>query len=129
MLDLGCGDGAFAASSLASGATVIGADVAAAALERARARVPQAEFRLAAEGEPLPVEDGWADVVWAGEVLEHVVDPVGLLFETRRVLRDGGVLLATTAGPRPAAGAQRTARPARRPPALLHARARCATSW
>ncbi len=96
VLDLGCGDGAFAAELVASGATVIGADVAAAALERARARVPQAEFRLAAEGEPLPVPDGWADVVWAGEVLEHVVDPVGLLLESRRVLRDGGVLLATT---------------------------------
>jgi SAM-dependent methyltransferase len=35
-------------------------------------------------------------VVWAGEVLEHVADVVGLLAEVRRVLRWRGTLLATT---------------------------------
>jgi SAM-dependent methyltransferase len=35
-------------------------------------------------------------VVWAGEVLEHVADVVGLLAELRRVLRWGGRLLVTT---------------------------------
>jgi len=96
VVDLGCGDGTFAAELLASGATVVGLDIAEGALERARRRAPQAEFRLVGEDGPLPVEDGWADAVWAGEVLEHALDPVGLVLESRRVLRPGGKLLATT---------------------------------
>jgi SAM-dependent methyltransferase len=48
------------------------------------------------EGDPLPLEDQSVDAVWAGEVLEHVLDPVATLAETRRVLRFGGRLLLTT---------------------------------
>jgi SAM-dependent methyltransferase len=98
VVDLGCGDGAFAAELVASGATVIGLDVAEAALERAGRRVPQAQFLAVGEDGPLPVADGWADVVWAGEVLEHAIDPVGLVLESRRVLKPGGRLLVTTPG-------------------------------
>ena len=96
VLDLGCGDGAFAAELVAAGAEVIGIDVASAALTRARERVPEADLRLVQEGEPLPVDNGWAQVAWAGEVLEHVVDVRGTLADLRLALAPGGVLLATT---------------------------------
>lgn len=96
VVDVGCGDGAFAAELVARGAEVVGVDVATGALERARAAVPGAEFRLAVEDDELPVEDGWANLVWVGEVLEHAVDVVGLLLEARRVLAPGGRLVATT---------------------------------
>ena len=96
VVDLGCGDGAFAAELLASGASVIGLDVSETALERARTRASRAQLLVVGEDGPLPVADGWADVVWAGEVLEHVADVVGLLAEVRRVLRWGGRLLVTT---------------------------------
>ena len=96
VLDLGCGDGAFAAALLAAGCTVTMADVAEEALRRARVRAPQAEAVELAEGAPRPFAEDAFDVVWAGEVLEHVVDVVGLLAEVRRVLRWGGLLLATT---------------------------------
>jgi 2-polyprenyl-3-methyl-5-hydroxy-6-metoxy-1,4-benzoquinol methylase len=36
------------------------------------------------------------DAVWAGEVIEHVVDVAPWLSEVRRVLRPGGTLLLTT---------------------------------
>src|SRR4051794_10980470 len=98
VLDLGCGDGAFAAELVAAGATVLGVDVSQTALERARERVARADFRHAADGAPLPVDNDWADVVWAGEVLEHVVDVSGLLADVRLALRDGGQLLVTTPG-------------------------------
>jgi 2-polyprenyl-3-methyl-5-hydroxy-6-metoxy-1,4-benzoquinol methylase len=96
VLDLGCGDGAFAAALLDAGCAVTMADVAEEALRRARARAPQAAAVKLAEGEPLPFEEGAFDIVWAGEVLEHVADVVGLLAEVRRVLRWGGRVLVTT---------------------------------
>jgi SAM-dependent methyltransferase len=96
VLDLGAGDGAFAAELVRAGCSVVAVDVAEEALRRARARVAGLDARVAVEGEPLPLEEDSVDVVWAGEVLEHVADVVGLLAEVRRVLRWGGTLLATT---------------------------------
>ena len=96
VLDLGCGDGAFAAAIARAGAVVTMADVAREAVRRARARVPDAEAVVLEEGAPLPFAEDAFDVVWAGETLEHVADVVGLLAEVRRVLRWGGTLVATT---------------------------------
>ncbi len=96
VLDLGCGDGAFAAELLGAGCVVTMADVAGEALRRARARAPGAEAVQLVEGAPLPFAEDAFDVVWAGEVLEHVADVVGLLAEVRRVLRWRGSLLVTT---------------------------------
>jgi len=96
VLDLGCGDGAFAAELIDAGCVVTMADVAGEALRRARARAPGAEAVQLVEGAPLPFAEDAFDVVWAGEVLEHVADVVGLLAEVRRVLRWGGRLVVTT---------------------------------
>jgi SAM-dependent methyltransferase len=94
VLDLGCGDGTFAVELLSAGARVEAVDVAAEAVRRARAR--GVEARVVEEGAPLPFAEDAFDVVWAGEVLEHVADVVGLLADVRRVLRWGGRLLVTT---------------------------------
>jgi SAM-dependent methyltransferase len=96
VLDLGAGEGAFAAELLRAGCSVVAVDVAQEALRRARARVPRLDARLVREGAPLPLGEDEVDVVWAGEVLEHVADVIGVLAEVRRVLRWGGTLLATT---------------------------------
>jgi ubiquinone/menaquinone biosynthesis C-methylase UbiE len=96
VLDLGCGAGEFSAELLQAGAAPIAVDVAGEALRRARERVPGLDARLWRPGEPLPVEDASIDVVWAGEVIEHVVDVAPWLSEVRRVLRPGGTLLVTT---------------------------------
>jgi ubiquinone/menaquinone biosynthesis C-methylase UbiE len=96
VLDLGAGDGAFAAELAAAGCEVVAVDVAHEALRRARERIPGLDARHVAEGAPLPLDDDAVDVVWAGEVLEHTADVVGLLAEVRRVLRWGGTLLVTT---------------------------------
>lgn len=95
-LDLGCGDGRLTAELAAAVGTVTGADVAEAALRRARRAHPGITFtRVVFDGE-LPFEDGAFDLVWAGEVIEHVADTARWLSEVRRVLAPGGRLVLTT---------------------------------
>jgi ubiquinone/menaquinone biosynthesis C-methylase UbiE len=96
VLDLGCGEGAFSAALAEAGARPVGVDVAEAALRRARERHPELDFRRAAPGEPLPLEDAAVDAVWASEVLAFVPDTARVLSEVRRVLRPEGQLLVTT---------------------------------
>jgi ubiquinone/menaquinone biosynthesis C-methylase UbiE len=95
-LDLGCGDGAFTEVLTQAGAEVVGADVAQAALERARARHPGVEYRLLEIDAALPFRDSQFDLVWASEVIEHIADTARWLSELRRVLAPGGRLLVTT---------------------------------
>jgi SAM-dependent methyltransferase len=95
-LDLGCGDGAFTAVMAEAGAEPVGAEVAEAALVRARERHPALDFHLVPIDGPLPFEDCRFDLVWASEVIEHVADTAGWLSEIRRVLAPQGRLLLTT---------------------------------
>jgi len=44
----------------------------------------------------LPFDDDFADVVLAGEILEHIVDTESFLREIHRVLRPGGVTVLST---------------------------------
>lgn len=96
VLDLGCGGGAFSAVLVEAGAEVVAVDVAAGALLQARERVPGLRAHLVAPGEALPLADTSVDLVWAGEVIEHVADTARWLSEVRRVLRTGGLLVLST---------------------------------
>lgn len=96
VLDLGSGDGAFTAVIAEAKADPVGAEVAEAAVARARERHPELQFRLVPIEGPLPFEDASFDLVWASEVIEHVADTARWLSEVRRVLKPGGRLLLTT---------------------------------
>lgn len=96
LLDIGCGEGWFAAAARDAGVDVVGVEVAAEPLRRARSLHPELELLLVAPGAPLPLRDAAFDVVWAGEVIEHVHDTAGFLSELRRVLRPSGLLLLST---------------------------------
>lgn len=101
VLDVGCGEGDFAAALRDAGAHPVGVDVAREPLRRAAERHPDLDLRLWPALAPLPVADGEFDAAWAGEVIEHVVDTPGWLGELRRALRrDGRLLLTTPAHPR-----------------------------
>lgn len=93
VLDLGCGDGAFA--EVVGGVDWVGVDVAAAAIDRARARHPGATWERVDEDGPLPLADSSFDAVWCSETLEHIADTARFLGEARRVLKPGGPLVVT----------------------------------
>ena len=93
LLDLACGGGLLAPHVAGKGHRHVGLDLSATALPQARAHgvVPVRGDVLR-----LPFADAVADVVVAGEVLEHVAEPLELLSEACRVLRPGGVLVLDT---------------------------------
>ena len=70
--------------------------------ERARERglEPVRHFVNAFDGQRLvarlPWDDAYADVVLAGEIVEHIVDTESFLREIRRVLRPGGATVLST---------------------------------
>jgi 2-polyprenyl-3-methyl-5-hydroxy-6-metoxy-1,4-benzoquinol methylase len=96
VLDVGCGEGAFAVEMAGVGALVVGIDVAETPLRRGRALHPGLDLRLVDPDAPWPLEDANFDLVWAGEVIEHVPDTGGWLTEVRRVLRSDGCLVLST---------------------------------
>jgi 2-polyprenyl-3-methyl-5-hydroxy-6-metoxy-1,4-benzoquinol methylase len=95
-LDVGCGEGRLTAELARAGVKVVGIDVAEEPLRRARALHPQLDLRLVDGEGTWELPDAGFDVVWAGEVIEHVADTAVWLSEVRRVLRSGGSLLVST---------------------------------
>jgi 2-polyprenyl-3-methyl-5-hydroxy-6-metoxy-1,4-benzoquinol methylase len=96
VLDVGCADGRLAGELAELGAQVVGIDVAEEPLRRARERHPGMDLRLVEAEGTWDLPDGAFDVVWAGEVVEHVADTAAWLSQVRRVLRSGGALLLST---------------------------------
>jgi SAM-dependent methyltransferase len=92
VLDLGCRFGALTRSYL-EGNDVVGLDVDRHALDEAARLGIETVWADAEEG--LPFEDASFDVVVAGELLEHVRDPAGLVGDARRVLRPGGTFVGS----------------------------------
>ena len=72
-----------------------GVDVDERSLGQCRQRFPQARFEACGPFE-LPFPDASFDVVFATEVIEHVLDPQRWLRELLRVLRPGGRLQLST---------------------------------
>lgn len=53
-------------------------------------------FVLLDASKPLPFRDASIAAVVAGELIEHLFDPIALLKESERILRPGGILVVTT---------------------------------
>ena len=96
LIDLGCGNGAFAARLAARGFEVIGVDESPSGIQLAREVYPEVEFVEASVYDDLESKLGGFDVVTSVEVIEHLYDPRRFLHTFRGLLRSGGVGLITT---------------------------------
>lgn len=94
-LDIGCATGEWMRFWAGQGWQTYGLDVNPEAVAAARRQGSAADVCDLAQG-PLPYADGFFDLVFAGEVIEHVVDTDAFLREAGRCLKPGGYLLLTT---------------------------------
>jgi 2-polyprenyl-6-hydroxyphenyl methylase/3-demethylubiquinone-9 3-methyltransferase len=90
LVDLACGGGLMAPHVARLGYRHVGVDLGLAGL-----RVARDHGVSAVRGSVLavPLADGCADVVLAGEILEHVADDGQVIAECARLLRPGGTLV------------------------------------
>lgn len=93
VLEVGCGAAIDLARFAKAGARASGVDVAASAIELAKANFEQqqltGDFRVAS-GEELPFPDASFDLVYAHGVVQYTPNPQRLVDECRRVLKPGG---------------------------------------
>lgn len=90
-LDVGCADGTLTnkIAQLLPKAKVVGVDVYMQALSLARKKYPRLSF-IKANAHNIPFEKDSFDLVVCFETIEHVVDPLQVLRELRRVLKPEG---------------------------------------
>jgi 2-polyprenyl-6-hydroxyphenyl methylase/3-demethylubiquinone-9 3-methyltransferase len=93
LVDIGCGAGVLAPHVSGLGHRHVGVDVVA---ESARQSRERGVLPILGDARTLPLRDASADVVVAGEVLEHVPRPDLVLADAIRVLKPGGTLVIDT---------------------------------
>jgi SAM-dependent methyltransferase len=93
VLDVGCGPGALSAELVRRVGSICAVDPSEPFVLAARARLPEADVRLAS-AEELPFADDRFDVTLAQLVVQFMTDPIAGLREMARVTRPGGVVAA-----------------------------------
>jgi len=94
VLEVGCGQGLFLEQCRKAGWEVNGLDVLPPVAEIARSQRGLEVFTGELHEAKYP--DASFDVCFMSEVIEHIVDPVNLMTEIRRVLRPGGIAILVT---------------------------------
>ncbi len=97
-LDAACGTGRHTESLRDRGHRVIGIDASREMLEKAKARVPEADLRIG-DLEALPLESASVDLVVCALALTHIRDIEPAIVELSRVLRSGGRLILSDLHP------------------------------
>lgn len=97
VLDLGCGNGAFARDLVNAGIQVFGIDPSEPGIEICRKSVPQGTFRcMGIYDDPNSIEDSDFDAAVSTEVIEHLFYPRELPKFAHAKLKNGAPLLLTT---------------------------------
>ena len=93
-LDIGCGNGKVTEKIKDLGIEGYGIDISSELLKKAEARGIKTEIGDAHKS--LPYKCGYFDIVFAGEVIEHIMDPRQFVIEVNRILKPGGLFILTT---------------------------------
>ena len=99
ILDIGCGGGLVAEPLTRLGASVMGIDASAQAIEVAKAHATMMDLAVTYEclsAEDLNAKGQTFDVVLALEIVEHVADVAGFLKTCTQLVAPGGALLLST---------------------------------
>lgn len=96
ILDLGCGNGAFAGELSRRGYTVVGVEPSESGIQFARSKWPSLEFHVGSAYDDLASKIGLFDVVVSLEVVEHVYSPKSYAASIRNVLAPHGVAILST---------------------------------
>ena len=96
-LDIGCGDGSFTVilKEAFNAKEVYGVELVKEAVDKAQKRGVIC-ICLDIDKENLPYEDEYFDAIFAGNIIEHLLNPDHLLAEVYRTLKRGGIFLIIT---------------------------------
>ncbi len=96
VLDAGSWEGEMSKLIKEIGFDVYGLDAYKSNIKKAGRKYKDIDFRLGEIGQKLPYKDNLFDVIWAGDVIEHVYDTIKMFAEFNRVLKKGGYLIVST---------------------------------
>ncbi|MBS7614450.1 methyltransferase domain-containing protein [Candidatus Bathyarchaeota archaeon] len=96
-LEIGCGTGEFLEriASLDERLKVWGVDISKLAISKVKQKGFEG-FALDISRQKTPFPDNFFDIIYAGDVVEHLFDPDFMIKEAKRVLKDGGLIILST---------------------------------
>lgn len=97
VLDIGCYVGDVVSEISALGFKGHGIDVFAGNVAQAKKKYPLSVFKVAdLNADKLPFPDNYFEVIWAGDIIEHVYNTINMFSEFNRVLKKDGFLVCST---------------------------------
>jgi len=94
ILDIGCGDGSFIIR-FRKHCEVFGIDISQKAIDLAK-KAGVNVHKVDISYEKLPFENGYFDIVYMGDIIEHLLNPDFAISEVFRVLKSNGFLVLST---------------------------------
>lgn len=97
-LDIGCGVGVLTklVKNTLANCEVWGTDISAQAMKDNTLERPDIQYRTNVIGQMRDIPENYFDVVFSGEVLEHLDDPKALFQDAYRFLKPRGIFILTT---------------------------------